>query len=60
MERFLAIATSLLLGACFVSGWFALRSFAGADDLRGLFLGAVCLASGFSAQRILDPNREGE
>lgn len=60
MERFVASLSGLLIGACLLCGWLGLRSLAAADDLRGLLLCSVGLASGLSAQRILRGGEDDE
>jgi hypothetical protein len=60
VERFLAILSGLLIGGCLICGWFALRSLAEADDLKGLFLCSAGLVSGLSAQRMLGGGEEDE
>lgn len=60
VERVLVLFSCCLILCCVASGIAALRAWSNLEDLRGVFLGALSLAAGLSAQRMLDTSAGGE
>jgi hypothetical protein len=60
VERFLAFVSSLLIGGCVVAAWLALRHLALQNDLEGLLLSGISIASGVSAHKILGGKESDE